>query len=82
MIKMFKMSELPKRDTEKQNEQILLLKKKNLTNRPSQLRVTTNLKFVKYEIYVPHIKTKYTCKCTGVSKLYQNSMLSQFHEVV
>lgn len=30
MIKMFKMSELPKRDTEKQNEQILLLKKKKI----------------------------------------------------
>lgn len=52
MIKMFNVK-LPKRDTEKQNEQILLLKKKSY-NKPSQLRVTTNLKFVKYEIYVPH----------------------------
>lgn len=83
MIKMFKMSELPNRDTETQSEQILLLKKKKKTLPIDLLNsVTTNLKFVKYEIYMPHIKTKYACKYTGVSKLDQNSMLSQFHEVV
>ena len=49
MMKMFKMSELPKCDTEIQSEQILLLKEKKKIL-PSKLRAATNLKFVKYEI--------------------------------
>ena len=69
MMKMFNRSELTIFDTETQSKQILLLKKKIL---PVDLlnRVATNVKFVKYEIHVTHIKMKYACKCTGASKLY------------